>query len=82
MSNDDKYGVGAGLLALGLAAGLILLMQLPPDVLSFLPHRERNIPEAVFDGIICVLALPAGIFFFVSAVLSGPAEQEAEKKGS
>ena len=28
MSTDDKYGIGAGLLALGLAAGVILLGQL------------------------------------------------------
>jgi hypothetical protein len=27
MSNDDKYGIGAGLMALGLAAGVILLGQ-------------------------------------------------------
>jgi hypothetical protein len=81
MSNDDKYGIGAGLMALGLAAGVILLGQLlPPETLSFLPHRERNTAEAIFDGIVCVLALPAGIFFFVTAALSGSANRESEKE--
>jgi hypothetical protein len=83
MSTDDKYGIGAGLMALGLAAGVILLGQLlPPEVLPFLPHRDRNTAEAIFDGIVCVLALPAGIFFFISAILSGPADDapDQEKK--
>lgn len=31
MSIDDKYGIGAGLTALGLAAGFILLVQLTYD---------------------------------------------------
>ena len=51
MSNDDKYGIGAGLMALGLAAGLILLGQfLPANMLTFLPHRDRNTAEAIFDA--------------------------------
>ncbi len=78
MSTDDKFGIGAGLLALGLAAGVILFAQVtPPDVLSFLPHRQLVVPEAIFDGIVCVLALPAGIYFFVAGTLSG-----SEDKGS
>ena len=59
MSNDDKLGIGAALLALGLAAGVILMAQfLPKEVLPFLPHRELIVPEAIFDGILC--AGPAG----------------------
>jgi len=114
MSTDDKYGIGAGLLALGLAAGVILLGQItfdkaaedalakaaaatadsgkgpqaeassvakPPLLYRLLPHREGNLPEEIFDGIVCVLALPAGIFFFVSAIMSGAAAPEAEQEG-
>ncbi len=41
MSTTDKLGIGAGLMALGLAAGVILLGQLlPPEVLPILPHRD------------------------------------------
>ena len=80
MSTDDKFGMGAGLMALGLAAGVILLAQfLPPDVLAFLPHREKVVPEAIFDGIVCALALPAGIYFFVLGILSGPNDQESNQ---
>jgi hypothetical protein len=80
MSTDDKYGIGAGLMALGLAAGVILLAQfLKPDVLTFLPHRDRNTVEAIFDGIVCALALPSGIFFFIAAIMSGTAEQESDQ---
>ena len=32
MTADDKFGIGAGLVALGLAAGIILFAQLHPDV--------------------------------------------------
>ncbi len=123
MSTDDKYGIGAGLLALGLAAGVILLGQLtfnkkaedamakastaaaefkaPPadsgkpaadagkataadaaDMPSLfyriIPHRELVVPEAIFDGIVFALALPAGIFFFASAVASSRAERDSE----
>jgi hypothetical protein len=81
MSTDDKYGIGAGLMALGLAAGIILLAQfLPAETLKFLPHRDRNTAEAIFDAIVCVLALPAGIFFFVAAILSGAAPQEPDQE--
>jgi Na+/glutamate symporter len=80
MSTDDKYGIGAGLTALGLAAAFILLAQfLKPDVLTFLPHRDFNLPEAIFDGIVCALALPSGIFFFIAAIMSGTAEQETDQ---
>ena len=80
MSTDDKFGIGAGLMALGLAAGVILLAQfLPPDVLTFLPHRELVVPEAIFDGIVCVLALPAGIYFFVLGTLSDSKDQESDQ---
>ena len=48
-------------MALGLAAGVILLAQfLPPDVLTFLPHRDRVTVEAVFDGIVCASGLARG----------------------
>jgi hypothetical protein len=110
MSTDDKYGIGAGLLALGLAAGIILLGQLtfnkkaedamtkaatdahdsgkpqtdtadqPSLLYRIIPHRELVIPEAVFDGIVCALALPAGIFFFASALASRSPDREAEDK--
>ena len=80
MSTDDKFGIGAGLMALGLAAGVILLGQLlPPDVLTFLPHRAKAVPEAVFDGIVCALALPAGIYFFVLGTLSGSKDQDSDQ---
>ena len=81
MSTDDKYGIGAGLLALGLAAGIILLGQvLPADVLSFLPHRDPNRAEQIFDGIVCGLCLPAGVFFFASAILSSVTSKEADRE--
>jgi hypothetical protein len=50
----------------------------PSLLYRLIPHRELVVPEAIFDGIVCVLALPAGIFFFASALASGPPEQEAE----
>ena len=78
MSNDDKLGIGA-LLALGLAAGVILMAQfLPKEVLPFLPHRELIVPEAIFDGILCVLALPAGIYFFAMATILGSPDEEPD----
>ncbi len=88
MTVDDKFGIGAGLVALGLAAGVILFAQLRPDVffpstvqelasetpakgeaakpaaVMESPHRGLVLPEAICDGIVCVLALPAGICFF------------------
>ena len=110
MSTDDKFGIGAGLMALGLAAGVILLGQLtynkdmqaelekapaaaadsgqPPQadaapvvkptlLYRLIPHRELVKPEAIFDGIVCALALPAGIFFFVLGTLSGSKDKES-----
>ena len=80
MSTDDKFGIGAGLTALGLAAGVILLAQfLPPDVLTFLPHRDKIVAEAIFDGVVCVLALPAGIYFFILGITSDSEEKEADQ---
>jgi hypothetical protein len=111
MSTDDKYGIGAGLLALGLAAGVILLGQItfdktteeamakaamaaadsgkaaapadpaatPSLLYRIIPHRELVMPEAIFDGIVCALALPAGIFFFATAIAAGSAERDAEE---
>jgi hypothetical protein len=80
MSTDDKYGIGAGLMALGLAAGVILLAQfLPAETLTFLPHRDRNTAEAIFDGLVCALALPAGIFFFIAAILSSATVPEPDQ---
>ncbi len=80
MSAEDKYGIGAGLTALGLAAGVILLGQeLPPDVLTFLPHREFIRWEAIFDGIVCALALPVGICFFVQGALSDSKDRKSDQ---
>ena len=80
MSTDDKFGIGAGLMALGLAAGVILLAQfLPEDTLKFLPHRALVKPEAIFDAIVCALALPAGIYFFVLGTLSGSKDQKSDQ---
>jgi len=79
MSTEDKYGIGAGLTALGLAAGVILLGQLlSPEQLPFLPHRELIKPEAIFDGIVCALALPAGIYFFVLGALSDSKDRKSD----
>ena len=88
MTIDDKFGIGAGLVALGLAAGVILFAQLRPDVffpatvheaasetpakgeaakpaaVIESPRRGLVLPEAICDGIVCVLALPAGVYFF------------------
>ena len=80
MSTDDKLGIGAGLTALGLAAALILLAQiLPEDVLKFLPHREFNRVEAIFDGIVCLVALPAGLCFFFLGAMFGSQDQETDQ---
>ncbi len=112
MSTDDKFGIGAGLLALGLAAGVILLGQLtydknlrdetekaswatsgsdkPPQaeaapvakpslLYRLFPHRELVVPEAIFDGIVFALALPAGIYFFVLGTSSGSKDRESDQ---
>jgi hypothetical protein len=101
MTIDDKFGFGAGLVALGLAAGIILIAQLQPDVFfppavetttaetpakgeatkpaaaTASPHRELALPEAICDGIVCVLALPAGICFFWLGVRAQRDEPQA-----
>ncbi len=113
MSTDDKFGIGAGLLALGLAAGVILLGQLTYDekmqaelekpaaapadsgkapqaestepaekptlLYRLIPHRALAKPEAIFDGIVCALALPAGICFFVLGTLSGSKDRKPDE---
>jgi hypothetical protein len=99
MSVNDKFGFGAGLVALGLAAGIILFAQFFPQVFFppsvevsaagasakgeatkpaaavESPHRGLVVPEAICDGIVCVLALPAGLWFF----WLGARAQEDEK---
>ena len=113
MSSNDKFGIGAGLMALGLAAGVILLGQLtynkdaqaeldkapaasadsgkPPQsdtapdakptlFYRLIPHRELVVPEAIFDGILCALALPAGIYFFVLGTLAQSKEKEPQSQ--
>jgi hypothetical protein len=80
MSTTDKLGIGAGLMALGLAAGVILLGQLlPPEVLPILPHRDLIKAEAIFDGIVCALALPAGIYFFVLGAVSDSKDRQSDQ---
>jgi len=97
-------------MALGLAAGVILLGQLtydekaqaalekiprafsdagktlPADTVPIekpsifyrlIPHRQLIRPEAIFDGILCALALPAGIYFFVWGAISGSRGKES-----
>jgi hypothetical protein len=36
-------------------------------------------PEAIFDGIVCILTLPAGIYFFVWGTLSDSKDQESDQ---
>ena len=50
----------------------------PSLLYRIIPHREWVLPEAIFDGIVCILALPAGIFFFASALASRSSESEAD----
>jgi hypothetical protein len=73
MTTDDKFGLGVGCLALGLAAGWILLAQLVPGGFLGL-SRDLLMPEAIFDGIVCVLGIPAGIYFLYQGA-------RAEKQG-
>jgi hypothetical protein len=69
---DDKFGLGAGALALGLAGGVILLAQFTPGLFDLPPGAglvgnpppASVIAEAVFDGIVCLLGIPTGIYFF------------------
>ncbi|MGA2068193.1 MAG: hypothetical protein ABSG86_24690 [Thermoguttaceae bacterium] len=67
MTADDRCGLGAGLLALGLFGGFAFLSQLPEDVLAFLPHREMFKPEAVLDALFFVCGVPAAIWLFFTA---------------
>ncbi len=94
MTAEDKLGFGTGLLAVGLAAGIILFFQFRPDICFpptsqpeavrvdsapkgakpaapepklESPHRGMVVPEAICDGIVFVLAVPAGIYFFIQA---------------
>ena len=48
-------------------------------LISALPHRDKVVPEAIFDAILCILALPAGICFFVLGTLSGSKESDAKE---
>jgi len=64
MTTDDKFGLGVGSLALGLAGGLIFLAQYLPSGLLGLSHRDLLMPEAIFDVILCVVGVPVGIYFF------------------
>ncbi len=66
MTADDKVGLGAGALALGLAGGVILLAQWLPSGIFGL-HRELVTAEAVFDGIVFALGVPTGIYLFYRA---------------
>jgi hypothetical protein len=72
MTADDKLGLGVGALALGLAGGIILLAQLLPGGFLLLPHRELVMPEAIFDGIVFFLGVPAGIYLFYQGIRSQP----------
>ncbi len=69
MSTDDRLGLGVGALALGLAAGVILLAQwLPNGIFGF--HRDLVTAEAVFDGILFALGVPVGIYLFYRAAVT------------
>lgn len=77
MNANDKCGMGAGLLALGLAGGIILLAQLLPDGLPMLPHREMVKPEAIFDGILFAIGFPAGVYLlYKGATAKEPADTD------
>ena len=68
MTASDKFGLGAGALALGLAGGLILLAQLLPTSVFDLPPRtpqfQPMLAEEIFDGVLCAIGIPVGIYFF------------------
>jgi hypothetical protein len=64
MTPDDKFGLGAGFLALGLAGGLILLAQLLPPSVFQLPPRQPMLAEQIFDGLVFLIGVPVGIYFF------------------
>jgi hypothetical protein len=68
MTADDKFGLGAGALAIGLAGAAILWMQFHPDFFG-LPHVDKvAMPEAIFDGIVAVVGIPAGLYLFYRAL--------------
>jgi hypothetical protein len=69
MTATDKCGIGAGLLALGLAGGVILLAQLSPDLFD-LPDREMVTVEAIFDAVLFVVGVPAGSYFLYKGAVS------------
>ena len=54
-------------LALGLAAGAILIMQTWPDFFGLPSGYTRAVIESVFDGIVCVAGLASGIYLFYKA---------------
>ena len=62
MSANDKFGLGAGALALGLAGLMIFIGQLtPPD---FFFHRDWVQAEAIADFIVFLVGVPTGIYLF------------------
>ena len=77
MTANDKCGVGAGLLALGLAAGIILILQYWPDVFG-IPSHEVFKAEAIFDAILLVACLPAGIYLLYKGAVS--ADEKTKQK--
>jgi hypothetical protein len=64
MTTDDKFGLGVGCLALGLAAGAIFLAQYLSGGFLGLAHRDLVVPEAAFDVILFLVGVPVGIYFF------------------
>ena len=92
MTADDRVGIGVGLLVLGLAGGAIFLFQvLPADpqlpswldyrffhsFLRALPHRDRVLPEAIFDAALGVIGLVGAACFFFLGLTS--ADRPSEK---
>jgi hypothetical protein len=67
MTANDKYGLAAGALALGIAAGAIFIMQFCPDFFGLPAGYTRAWVETVFDGVVCVAGLATGICLFYQA---------------
>jgi hypothetical protein len=67
MSANDKFGLAAGALALGLAAGAILIMQFFPQVFGLPSDYTRAVAETIFDAIVCLAGLATGIYLFYQA---------------